>query len=176
MRVKAYDDISLSYLSVTCKPDEFYLLNVATPPKLKAAQNSMFGPWCLASFQWSAWQRPHVEVKWSHQMASRGIIPKTGSIVCSETVGRWSTNSQPEATGLLQKTKNIIDVSKKTIPRIFLVLYSSTQLWSCMISWKKKKEKKKGGSILLTAISNQKFPCQRNLILLHDYYVMYVKW
>lgn len=37
-------------------------------------------------------------------------------------------NSQPEATGLLQKIKNAIDAGKKTIPRIFLVHNSRIQL------------------------------------------------
>lgn len=114
MSVKAYDDISLSYLSVTCKPDEVYLLNTATLPKFRAAQNSMFRPWCLASFQQSAWQETtcggQVILSWPHQMVSSGIIPKAGSIVCSGTVGRWSINSQPEATELLQKIKNTTDV------------------------------------------------------------------
>lgn len=104
-------------------------------------------------------------------MVSCGIIPKAGSIVCSETVGRWSMNSQPEATGLLQKIKNVIDVGEKTIPRIFLAHNSRTQFSRCMFSCKKIK-----GSISLTAVLNQKPSCQTNPVFLHDYYVMYVKW
>lgn len=76
-------------------------------------------------------------------------------------------NSQPEATGLLQKIKNAIDVREKTIPRIFLARNSRIQLSRCTFSCKKIK-----GSILLTAILNQKPSCQTNLVFLHEYCVM----
>lgn len=46
-------------------------------------------------------------------------------------------NSQPEATGLLQKIKNAIDVHEKTIPRIFLARNSRIQLSRCTFSCKK---------------------------------------
>lgn len=78
-----------------------------------------------------------VILSWSHQMVSCGIIPKAGSIVCSETAGRWTMNSQPEATGLLQKIKNAIDAGKKTVPRIFLAHNSRIQLSRHMFSCKK---------------------------------------
>lgn len=80
-------------------------------------------------------------------------------------------NSQPEENRLLQKIKNAIDVGEKTIPRIFLARNSMTQLSRCMFS-----SKKIEGTILLTAILNQKPSCQTNLVFLHDYYVMYMKW
>lgn len=45
-------------------------------------------------------------------MVSYGIIPKAGSIVCSERVGSSSVISQPGATGLLQKSRNVVDVGE----------------------------------------------------------------
>lgn len=50
MRVKAYDDISLFYLSETRKPDEVYLLSVATLPKFRLHRTVCSGPNVLPVF------------------------------------------------------------------------------------------------------------------------------
>lgn len=63
--------------------------------------------------------------------------------------------SQSEATGLLQKIRNVTDVGEETFPRIFLAHNLRIQLSCCMFFSNNSNNKK---SILLTAKSESSLP------------------
>lgn len=79
--------------------------------------------------------------------------------------------SEPEATGLMQKIRDVTDVGEETFPRIFLVHNLRIQFSSCTFSFNNNNKI----SILLTAILNQNAFCLINLTPSHGYDMMHVK-